>query len=354
MLKGQYFCCFIVLFYAILYIVYHYIRTKYAKVVIVLKIVVLDSYALNPGDLSWDWLISLGRCEIYDRTPADKIDERCAGADIILTNKTPLTRETLEKLHNLKYIALLSTGYNIVDCECAKKLGVPVSNIPAYSTNAVAQLTFSLILEITNAVGIHSESVKNGEWSACPDFCYWKTPLTELCGKTIGIVGFGQIGQAVADIAEAFKMNIIAVSGHETDQSHRKNFRWVDMETLAKTSDIISFHCPLTEKTTGLVNEDFLAKCKDGAIIINTSRGPVVDDKALADALNSGKIRGAGLDVLTVEPPKAENPLINAKNCFITPHIAWAGFETRERLMNILRENVLAYLDGKPQNVVNK
>lgn len=321
---------------------------------ITLKFVILDSFALNPGDLSWDWLKLFGECEIYDRTPKDKILERCMGADVVLTNKTPLTRETLTKLDALKYIALLSTGYNVVDCECAKEMGVPVSNIPAYSTNAVAQLTFSLIFEITNAVGIHSESVKNGEWSNCPDFCYWKTPLTELCGKTLGIVGFGQIGQAVADIAEAFKMNVIAVSGHETDQSHRKNFSWVDMDTLAKNSDIISFHCPLTEKTTGLVNEEFIAKCKDGAIIINTSRGPVVDDKALADALNSGKLRGAGLDVLTVEPPKKDNPLLSAKNCFITPHIAWAGFETRERLMKILEENVKAYLKGNPQNVVNK
>ena len=321
---------------------------------IILKIVVLDSYALNPGDLSWDWLEALGECEIHHRTPAEKILERCKGADIILTNKTPLTAETLEKLPDLKYIALLSTGYNIVDCEYAKTRGIPVSNIPAYSTNAVAQLTFSLILEITNAVGLHSESVKNGDWSACPDFCYWKTPLTELCGKTLGIVGFGQIGQAVADIAEAFKMNVIAVSGHETDQSHRKNFKWVDMETLATQSDIISFHCPLTEKTTGLVNADFIAKCKDGAIIINTSRGPVVNDKDLADALNNGKLRGAGLDVLTVEPPKSDNPLLKAKNCFITPHIAWAGFETRERLMTILKENVTAFLNGNPQNVVNK
>ncbi len=319
-----------------------------------MKIVVLDSYALNPGDLSWNWLEKLGDCEIHHRTPADKILERCEGADIVLTNKTPLTGETLEKLNNLKYIALLSTGYNIVDCEKAREMGIPVSNIPSYSTNAVAQLTFSLILEITNAVGIHSESVKNGDWSGCPDFCYWKTPLTELCGKTLGIVGFGQIGQAVADIAEAFKMNVVAVSGHETDQSHRKSFRWVDMDTLAKTSDIISFHCPLTEKTTGLVNKDFISKCKTGAIIINTSRGPVVNDRDLADALNSGKLRGAGLDVLTVEPPKNDNPLLNAKNCFITPHIAWAGFETRERLMLILKENILAYLNGKPQNVVNK
>ncbi len=321
---------------------------------ITLKFVVLDSFALNPGDLSWEWLKNLGECELYDRTPADKILERCMGADVVITNKTPLTKETLSQLSNLKYIALESTGYNVVDCEYAKGMGVPVSNIPSYSTNAVAQLTFSLILEITNAVGIHSESVRNGDWANCPDFCYWKTPLTELCGKTLGIVGFGQIGQAVADIAEAFKMNIVAVSGHETDQSHRNNFSWVDMDTLAKTSDIISFHCPLTEKTTGLVNEEFINKCKDGAIIINTSRGPVVDDQALADALNSGKLRGAGLDVLTVEPPKADNPLLSAKNCFITPHIAWAGFETRERLMNILEDNVKAYLNGNPQNVVNK
>ena len=321
---------------------------------ITLKFVVLDSYALNPGDLSWEWLENLGECEIYDRTPADKILERCMGADVVITNKTPITKETLSQLSNLKYIALESTGYNVVDCEYAKGMGVPVSNIPSYSTNAVAQLTFSLILEITNAVGIHSESVRNGDWANCPDFCYWKTPLTELCGKTLGIVGFGQIGQAVADIAEAFKMNIVAVSGHETDQSHRKNFSWVDIDTLAKLSDIISFHCPLTEKTTGLVNEDFISKCKDGAIIINTSRGPVVNDQALADALDSGKLRGAGLDVLTVEPPKADNPLLSAKNCFITPHIAWAGFETRERLMNILEENVKAYLNGNPQNVVNK
>lgn len=321
---------------------------------ITLKIVILDAFALNPGDLSWDWLKKLGECDIYDRTPADKILERCIGADIVITNKTPLTKETLSQLSNLKYIALESTGYNVVDCEYAKSMGVPVSNIPSYSTNAVAQLTFSLILEITNAVGIHSESVRNGDWANCPDFCYWKTPLTELCGKTLGIVGFGQIGQAVADIAEAFKMNIVAVSGHETDQSHRKNFSWVDIDTLAKLSDIISFHCPLTEKTTGLVNEDFISKCKDGAIIINTSRGPVVNDQALADALDSGKLRGAGLDVLTVEPPKADNPLLSAKNCFITPHIAWAGFETRERLMNILEENVKAYLNGNPQNVVNK
>ena len=318
-----------------------------------MKTVVLDSYALNPGDLSWDWLKILGECEIYDRTPKEKILERVKDADIILTNKTPLTRETLSQLKNLKYIALLSTGYNIADIEYAGKMGVPVSNIPSYSTDAVAQLTFSLILEITNAVGIHSASVKSGEWSCCPDFCYWKTPLTELNGKTLGIIGFGKIGQRVADIAEAFKMNILAVSGHESDQSSRKNFRWTDMNTLTAQSDIITLHCPLTEKTAGLVNSKFIEGCKDGAIIINTSRGPVVDDKALADALNSGKLGSAGLDVLTTEPPSPDNPLLSAKNCYITPHIAWAGFETRERLMNILRDNVEAFLCGEIKNAVN-
>lgn len=318
-----------------------------------MKITVLDSYTLNPGDLSWKWLAELGECEIYDRTSPKQIVSRCKNADIVLTNKTPLTKETLSQLPQLKFIALLSTGYNVVDIDYAREKGIPVSNIPAYSTNAVAQLTFAHILEITNAVGIHSQSVKSGEWADSPDFCYWKTPLTELAGKTMGIVGFGQIGQAVADIAEAFKMNVIAVSGHETDQSHRKSFKWVTVDELAQFSDIISLHCPLTPKTTGLVNEDFLKKCKKNAIIINTSRGPVVDENALAKALNDGIIAGAGVDVLSVEPPNADNPLVNAKNCYITPHIAWAGAETRERLMGILKENVYAYLKGTPQNVVN-
>lgn len=319
-----------------------------------MKTVILDSFALNPGDLSWDWLKNLTECEIYDRTPADKIISRCEGADIVITNKTPLPKCVLEKLTTLKFIALESTGYNIVDTDYCKERGIPVCNIPSYSTEAVAQLTFSLILEITNAVALHSESVKNGEWTACPDFCYWKIPLTELSGKTLGIVGFGQIGRRVADIAEAFNMNVVAVSGHETSQPHRKNFRWVSTEELKKEADIISFHCPLNKKTQGLCNDEFLSGCKDGVIIINTSRGPVIDEKALAAALRNGKVRGAGVDVLSSEPPKADNPLLSAPNCFITPHIAWAGFETRKRLMAILESNVKAYLDGNPQNVVNK
>lgn len=319
-----------------------------------MKTVVLDSFALNPGDLSWDWLKNIGECEIYDRTPADEIISRCEGAEIVITNKTPLPKSVLEKLPSLKFIALESTGYNVVDIEYCKERGIPVCNIPSYSTEAVTQLTFSLILEITNAVALHSESVKMGEWTACPDFCYWKIPLSELSGKTLGIVGFGQIGMRVADIAEAFNMKVIAVSGHETDQSHRKNFRWVNMEELKKEADIISFHCPLNKNTEKLCNEEFLNGCKDGVMIINTSRGPVIDEDALAAALKSGKVRGAGVDVLSTEPPKKDNPLLSAPNCFITPHIAWAGFETRKRLMDILESNVKAYLNGNPQNVVNK
>lgn len=257
-------------------------------------------------------------------------------------------------MQNVKFVALLSTGYNVVDCAYLKEKGIPVSNIPAYSTMGVAQLVFAFISELAVGVALHSDAVKNGEWSNCPDFCFWKKPLTELSGKTIGIVGFGKIGGAVADIAEAYKMNIIALSGHVTDQSARKNFRWAkNLDDLAENADIITFHCPLTKETEKIVNADFLSKCKKTAFIINTSRGPVVDENALADALNSGKIAGAGVDVLSTEPPAKDNPLLTAKNCFITPHIAWAAFETRERLMGIFKSNIEAFVSGKPINVVN-
>lgn len=317
------------------------------------KIVILDAYTTNPGDLSWDWLNQYGETEIFDRTPCDKITERVKDADVVITNKTPLTAETIDKMEKCKFIALLSTGYNIVDWEYAAKKGIPVSNIPTYSTMAVAQLVFAFISELCNGVGLHSADVRNGGWSSCPDFCYWKQPLTELCGKTIGIIGFGKIGQAVADIAGAYKMNILAVSGHETDQSDRKNFKWASLDRLLRNSDIITLHCPLTEQTTGMVNAEFLSKCKPSAFVINTSRGPVVDEKALADALNSGRIAGAAVDVLSTEPPKSDNPLLSAKNCYITPHIAWAGYETRQRLMGVLQENFKAFFDGKPINTVN-
>lgn len=318
-----------------------------------MKIVILDAYTTNPGDLSWDFLKQFGEAEIYDRTEKSQIAARTRDADIVITNKTPLNRADIDGMERVRLIALLSTGYNVVDYLYAGEKGIPVCNIPAYSTNAVAQLVFSLITALSNGVMRHSDAVHSGEWSACPDFCFLKQPIFELSGKTLGIVGFGKIGSAVADIAEAFGMRILAVSGHETDQSHRKNFRWVDMDTLARESDILSFHCPLTPSTEGLVNREFLKKCKKTALIINTSRGPVIDEQALADALNAGEIGGAGLDVLSVEPPKADCPLLGAKNCVITPHIAWAAKETRARLLSVLEENLRAFVNGNPQNVVN-
>lgn len=318
-----------------------------------MKIVILDGFTTNPGDLSWDWLREYGELTVYDRTKKEEIIPRCKDAEIVITNKTPLTRTEIDGMPRLRFVALLSTGYNIADGAYLREKGIPLCNIPAYSTNAVAQLVFSFITAFTNAVALHSDAVHDGEWAACPDFCFWKTPLAELQGKTLGVVGFGKIGQKVADIAAAFDMQVLAVSGHETDQSVRKNFQWADMDTLARESDFITLHCPLTAATEGLVNTEFLKKCKKTAVLINTSRGPVVDGQALADALNRGQIAGAGLDVLCVEPPRADDPLLHAKNCLITPHIAWAGFETRARLMSILKENFAAFFRGEPIHVVN-
>ena len=318
-----------------------------------MKIVMLDAYTTNPGDLSWDNFKALGDLTIYDRTPSDKIIERAKEADILITNKTPVTKEIIDSLPNLKFIALMSTGYNIVDYIYLKEKGIPVSNIPSYSTDAVAQLVMSFILELAMNVGLHSESVKNGEWSACADFCYWKSPLTELTGKTLGIFGLGKIGKAVAERAKAFGINVIAytprIHGDEPEY-----IKLVTLDEMLNLSDIVSMHCPLTPETEGVVNRDFISKMKDGAYFINTSRGTVVDEYALADALNSEKLGGAGLDVLSTEPPKKDNPLLSAKNCFITPHIAWASFETRKRLVSILYNNIQAFIDGKPQNVINK
>lgn len=318
-----------------------------------MKIVMLDAYTTNPGDLSWDNFTSLGDLTIYDRTPSDKIVERAKEADIIITNKTPITKEIIDCLPKLKFIALMSTGYNIVDYIYLKEKGIPVSNIPSYSTDAVAQLVMSFILELAMNVSLHSESVKNGEWSECSDFCYWKSPLTELAGKTLGIFGLGKIGKAVAERAKAFGMNVVAYTprkhGNEPDF-----IKLVSLDEMLNLADIISMHCPLTPETEGVVNKDFISRMKDGAYFINTSRGTVVDEAALAEALNSGKLGGAGLDVLSTEPPKKDNPLLAAKNCFITPHIAWASFETRKRLVSILYNNIQAFIDGKPQNVINK
>lgn len=319
-----------------------------------MKIVNLDGYTTNPGDLSWEGIKRFGDYTVYDRTPADKVIERAKGANILIINKTVVTREILDALSpELEYIGLQSTGYNVVDCDYARKLGITVCNIPAYSTKAVAQLVFAFILLVTNEVALHSNAVKNGEWCTCPDFCFWKTPLTELDSKIIGIIGFGSIGRRVAKLAEAFDMKVLAYAPRPKDKGELKTVEFVDLDTLLINSDIITCHCPLTEETKGMINEENISKMKKNAIFINTSRGPVVDEKALADALNSEKIKAACLDVLETEPALESNPLLKAKNCYITPHIAWAAHETRARLLKILEENIEAYLSGKPQNVVN-
>lgn len=319
-----------------------------------MKIVNLDGYTTNPGDLSWEGIKRFGDYTVYDRTPADKVIERAKGANILIINKTVVTREILDALSpELEYIGLQSTGYNVVDCDYARKLGITVCNIPAYSTKAVAQLVFAFILQVTNEVALHSNAVKNGEWCTCPDFCFWKTPLTELDSKIIGIIGFGSIGRRVAKLAEAFDMKVLAYAPRPKDKGELKTVEFVDLDTLLINSDIITCHCPLTEETKGMINEENISKMKKNAIFINTSRGPVVDEKALADALNSEKIKAACLDVLETEPALESNPLLKAKNCYITPHIAWAAHETRARLLKILEENIEAYLSGKPQNVVN-
>jgi len=318
-----------------------------------MKIVVLDGYTLNPGDLSWDGLKKIGDVVIYDRTPSDKIVERAAGAEIVYTNKTPLNREVLNQLPALKFIGVLATGYNVVDTEAAKEQGIVVTNIPGYGTDSVAQLTFALLLELCHHVQLHSNSVMQGRWSQSVDFCYWDYPLVELTGKTMGIIGFGSIGRRVADIASSFGMNIIGNDKFQTDQSGRKNFKWAEVNQLLEESDVVSIHCPLFPETKGLINKDRIKLMKKSAFLLNTSRGPVVVDEDLAEALNNGTIAGAGIDVLSVEPPSHDNPLFKAKNCLITPHIAWATKEARTRLMDIAVNNLLAFINGKPVNIVN-
>ncbi len=319
-----------------------------------MKIVILDSYTTNPGDLSWDLFKNFGEVEYYDYTPDDLVIERCKDAEIIIDNKVVITEEIIKQLPKLKYIGMLSTGFNVIDTNAAKEHGIVVCNVPTYSTAAVAQLTFALILEIYNQVGVHSTAVHNGEWSACRDFCFQKTPLIELNGKTIGLIGYGKIGSEVAKIADAFGMNILSYVPSIKPQPDFKSFKFVSLNELAENSDIVSLHCPLTPETQNIINADFISKMKNSAIIINTSRGAAIDEKALAEALNSGRLAGAGVDVLSTEPPKADNPLLGCKKCFITPHIAWAGFETRQRLIGVVYDNLKAFLEGKPINVVNK
>ncbi|MDP2415682.1 D-2-hydroxyacid dehydrogenase [Daejeonella sp.] len=319
-----------------------------------MKLVVLDGYTLNPGDLNWEGIKKFGDLEVHDRTPESQIVERCRGAEIIFTNKTPLREPVLSQLPDLKYIGVLATGYNVVDVDYAKTRGIAVANVPGYGTASVVQMTFALMLELCQHVQSHSDSVRQGDWAASPDFCYWNYPLIELEGKTIGIIGFGSIGQKVADIATAFGMNIIGFSRTRSDQSHRKNFKWAELNELLKESDVVSVHCPLFPETQGIINKNSLRMMKRSAFFLNTSRGPLMVDRDLADALNEGIIAGAGIDVLSVEPPSADNPLFKAKNCLITPHIAWATKEARSRLMGIAENNLSSFLNQKPINIVNK
>lgn len=318
-----------------------------------MKLVVLDGYALNPGDLSWDAMRRMVDVVVHDRTPPDQIVARAIDADILLTNKTPLRAATLSQLPNLKFIGVLATGHDVVDSSAAKSRGIPVANVPTYGTDSVAQFAFALILELCHRVQIHSDAVRAGEWTNNPDWSFWKTPLIELSGKTLGIAGFGRIGRRTAAIGHAMGMRILANDLVQANAPDYEGFAWARMDELFEASDVVSLHCPLTEDNEGMVNAARLEKMKSTAFIVNTSRGKLIVAQDLADALNAGRIAGAAIDVLTVEPPPAGNPLFTAKNCILTPHIAWATHGARERLMNIVVENVRAFLAGTPINVVN-
>ncbi len=317
-----------------------------------MKIVVLDGYTLNPGDLSWNSLKQLGDVIIYDRTPVGKILERAKDAEVLFTNKTPLDRPVLEQLPTLKYIGVLATGYNIINIETTAKNKIIVTNVPGYGTDSVVQLTFALLLELCLHVQYHSDAVRSGRWSRSPDFSFHDFPLIELSGKTMGMIGFGNTGQKVADVARAFGMNILATTRTQRHQSERSNFKWVGITELLKNSDVVSIHCPLVPETKGLINKESISQMKRTAFLLNTSRGPIIVEEDLAEALNNDIIAGAGIDVLSVEPPLETNSLFKAKNCLITPHIAWATKEARERLMNIAVKNLAAFIAGKPVNVV--
>lgn len=316
-----------------------------------MKLVVLDGYTLNPGDISWDELGALVEISLYDRTAPADVVERIGDAELVLTNKTPITREVMEQT-NLRYIGVLATGYNVVDVEAAREKGILVTNIPTYGTNAVAQFTFALLLEACHHVGAHAQAVREGAWTASPDFCFWNYPLVELYGKTLGLIGFGKIGQAVGKIADAMGMNVIYFDDYAVNPPAYA--KAMPLESLLKTADVISLHCPLFDSTKGIINAEHIAKMKDGVILINTSRGPLIEEEALAEALEKGKVAFAAVDVVSTEPIQAENPLLGCPNLMITPHIAWATKEARTRLMNIACDNVAAFLSGNPQNEVAK
>jgi len=316
-----------------------------------LTIVFLDSHTLNPGDLDWVALEAVGTVTRYDRTAPEQVVDRLAGADVALVNKVKLTRETLAKLPNLRYIGVTATGYDIIDLAAAREQDIIVTNVKGYSTPSVAQVTFALLLELTHQVGQHDRSVQAGEWVASPDFCYWKSPLIELAGKTLGLVGYGDIGKQVADVGRAFGMNVL-VNRRHTDQQPNAGIRYVDRNALFAESDVVSLHCPATPDTIGFVDADLLRQMKPTAFLLNTSRGSLLNEQAVADALNEGVVAGAGLDVLATEPPRADNPLLTARNCIITPHIAWASFEARKRLLHEVVENIRAFERGEERNRV--
>ncbi len=319
-----------------------------------MNIVVLDGYTLNPGDLSWKGFDSIGDIKVYDRTEKGDVIKRIGDAPYVLTNKTALGEDVFASCPNLKYIGVLATGYNVVDVEAAKKRGITVTNIPTYGTTAVSQFVFALLLELCHHVGHHSSRVAEGAWAECEDFCFWDYPIMELFGKTIGIVGMGRIGHATAVIAKGFGMKVITYDAYVNKDFVAEGIEYVSLEKLLEESDVVSLHCPLFKENTKMINASTIAKMKDGAIIINTSRGPLIDEDALYEALKSKKLGGAALDVLAVEPPKGPNRLTTLDNCIVTPHIAWAPKESRARLMNIAVENLASYNDGKIVNCVNK
>jgi glycerate dehydrogenase len=318
-----------------------------------MNIVVLDGYTLNPGDLRWAALEKLGPTMVYDRTPQELILERASGAQAVLVNKVALDADTLRALPHLRYVGLLATGYDRVDVRVARELGITVTNVPAYGTDSVAQSAIALLLELCHRAGLHSEAVRSGAWSSSKDFCFWLSPLVELRGKTLGVVGFGRIGRRTAEIARALGMQILASNEVGASSPSLGEFQWALLEELLQAADVVSLHCPLTPETSGMINSERIAQMKPSAFLINTSRGGLVVDQDLADALNDGRLAGAGLDVLSLEPPPPESPLLKAKNCIITPHMAWATREARERLMTTVAENLIAFQEGRPQNVVN-
>ena len=317
-----------------------------------MKIVVLDGYCLNPGDLTWDDWKEFGEVVVYDRTPPSETVARAKDAEVAITNKTVLNRAVIAALPKLKYVGMLATGYNVVDVQAAAERNIPVTNVPTYGTDSVAEHTFALLFELVRRTGMHSDLVRAGEWARSPDFSFWRAPLVELSGKTMGIVGFGRIGFRVGQIAQAMRMEVLACD-KERSYSLNGHFDWVSLDGLLAKSDVVSLHCPLFPDTQNMINRKSLAQMKPSAFLINTSRGGLVVDRDLADALNAGKLAGAALDVLSIEPPAADNPLLAAKNCIITPHFAWATREARARLMDTALENLKTFLAGKPQNVVN-